>query len=135
MTGQSKAAGPQKSRRGPDNNGASEARKPRILIALHIVGVVTDSKRISMLQEAGFEVEAIAFERDFHKGRQPSCPVRTVGRIEHGRYIQRAAKMLAALPTIRRAIRSHDMIYASGADMALTDVAAGQHLSDKNRQR
>ena len=50
----------------------------RVLFALQVVGQPRNSKRISMLQKAGFQVEAIAFERKYHKGRLPSCPVKMI---------------------------------------------------------
>ncbi len=82
-----------------------------------------------MLQGAGLEVEAIAFDRKYHKGRMPTCPVTLVGQIERGRYLTRVAKMLAATPRIRRAIRACDAIYASGADIAFICWLSGLGLS------
>lgn len=78
-----------------------------------------------MLQQAGCAVEAVAFERDYHQGRPPTCPVTSLGRIPHGRYLQRAFRLLAAQPKIRRALRRADVSYASGADMALAGLLAG----------
>ncbi len=100
----------------------------RILYALPTVGHPRDSKRIAMLQNAGFQVEAIAFERKSHKGRMPTCSVEIVGVIDHGRYLKRTIKMLAAIPSIRRAIKSNDVVYASGPDMALLCLASGMSL-------
>ena len=99
-----------------------------ILFALPMVGHPRDSKRIAMLQNAGFQVEAIAFERKSHKGRVPTCSVEIIGVIDHGRYLKRTIKMLAAIPSIRRAIKSNDAVYASGPDMALLCLASGMSL-------
>lgn len=41
-----------------------------------------------MLQESGFAVEAVAFERDYHSGRLPTCRVESLGRIENGKYLK-----------------------------------------------
>lgn len=100
----------------------------RILYALPTVGHPRDSKRIAMLQNMGFQVEAIAFERKSHKGRMPTCSVEIAGVIDHGRYLKRAIKMLVAVPSIRRAIKSNDLVYASGLDMALLCLASGMRL-------
>lgn len=81
-----------------------------------------------MLQNAGFQVEAIAFERKSYKGRMPTCSVEVVGVIEHGRYLKRTIKMMAAVPLVRRAIKSNDVVYASGPDMALFCLASGMGL-------
>jgi succinoglycan biosynthesis protein ExoL len=81
-----------------------------------------------MLQQAGFLVEAVAFERDYHAGRLPDCPVERLCQIAHGHYIQRILKIASALPTIRRAIRRNQIVYASGEDMAAAAFIAGLGL-------
>ena len=100
----------------------------RILYALPTVGHPRDSKRIAMLQNMGFQVEAVAFERKSHKGRMPTCSVEIVGVIDHGRYLKRMIKMMVASPSVRRAIKSNDVVYASGPDMALFCLASGMGL-------
>ena len=99
-----------------------------VLFALQLVGHPRDSKRISMLQNAGFQVGAIAFERRYHKGRIPNCSIKIVGVIDHGRYLKRIVKMLTVIPSVRRAIKSNDMVYASGVDMALLSFVSGLGL-------
>ncbi|WP_028894689.1 hypothetical protein [Syntrophorhabdus aromaticivorans] len=81
-----------------------------------------------MLQEEGFEVEALAFERKYHKGRLPSCAVTRIGAIEHGKYAARLLKFIKALPLIRSAISRNDFVYASGQDMAFLGFLAGLGL-------
>lgn len=100
----------------------------RVLFALQIVGHPRDSKRIAMLQNEGFEVSAVAFERGFQKGREPSCAVEVLGHIDHGRYLARLVKMVLAAPALRAAIARNDVIYASGPDMALMSLLAGLGL-------
>ncbi len=78
-----------------------------------------------MLQNVGFQVEAIAFERKAHKGRMPACSVEIVGVIAHGRYLKWLIKMVARIPLIRRAVKSNDVVYASGPDMAVLCLASG----------
>lgn len=100
----------------------------RILSALPILGHPRDSKRIAMLQTAGFQVEVAAFERDYHSGRMPTCPIQSLGYIKHGHYVARAIKMIHAFPKMRSLIRRNDVIYASGPDMALFAIIAGLGL-------
>lgn len=100
----------------------------KILFALQVLGQPRNSKRIAMLQEAGFTVEAVAFERKYHQGRVPDCPVRIIGRIEQGRYLKRLIKMVAAMPALRRAIKLNDIVYAFGPDMALLCRLSGLGL-------
>lgn len=96
----------------------------KILSLLPVVGQPRHSKRIDMLLEAGFNVEAIAFDRPYHKGRIPNVFVSYLGQIEHGNYAKRLFKMLAALPKLRDAISKSDVIYASGGDMAFLAAVA-----------
>lgn len=96
-----------------------------ILSALPLVGHPRDAKRITMLKQAGFRVEAVAFNRPYHTGRLPDCRVEPLGEIDSGRYMRRLLKMARALPTVRRAIRRNSMVYASGPDMALLALVAG----------
>jgi succinoglycan biosynthesis protein ExoL len=97
---------------------------PRILSVLSVLGHPRDSKRIVMLQESGFDVEAVAFEREYHIARLPSCSVRCVGTIDNGHYLKRILKIIVALPKIREAIRRNNLVYASGPDMALAALIA-----------
>lgn len=97
----------------------------RIVSVLPVLGHPRDSKRVAMLQEAGFEVSVAAFQRDYHQGRMPDAPVISLGHIAHGRYVSRAIRMLLALPRLRRALRGARIAYASGQDMALFAMVAG----------
>lgn len=96
----------------------------RVVSVLPVLGHPRDSKRVSMLRQAGFDVSVAAFERAYHQGRMPDAPVTSLGRIEHGRYLRRAIRMIFALPKLRRALRGAHLAYASGQDMALFAIAA-----------
>ena len=100
----------------------------KILSVLPLLGHPRHSKRIAMLQKAGFMVEAIAFERNYHTSRMPNCPVERLSKISHGLYLQRILKLISALPAIRRAIKRNDLIYAFGPDMAMAALIAGWGL-------
>lgn len=100
----------------------------RILSVLPLLGHPRDSKRITMLQQAGFDVEAVAFERDYHSGRMPDCKVTVLGKIAHGRYLERIFKICHAIPAMRRVIKRNHLIYTSGADMAFMALVAGLGL-------
>lgn len=106
----------------------ADGQMPKVLCLLPLVGQPRNSKRISMLQEAGCTVEMLAFERDYHMGRMPTCLVTNLGRIPYGQYLRRAFRLLGALPKIRRGLRRNDVAYASGADMALAGIVAGAGL-------
>lgn len=99
-------------------------KKAKILSVLSVIGHPRDSKRISMISELNYKIEAVAFERDYHKGRLPECDVIFLGKISHGKYLNRIFKMILALPKIRKAVKKNDLIYASGLDMAAMSLIA-----------
>ena len=74
----------------------------RVLCVLHVLGHPRDSKRITMLQQASFLVEAAYFDRDYHAGRLPTCQVTCLGKISHGNYFQRILKFIYTLPLLRQ---------------------------------
>lgn len=82
-----------------------------------------------MLQGSGFNVEVVAFERDYHKGRLPDCNIKSLGKISHGKYLQRVFKLIKAFQILRNAIKNNDVVYASGPDMAYLTLLAGIGLS------
>lgn len=105
---------------------SGEVRK--VLFVLQVIGHPRDSKRIKMVQDAGFSVEALAFQRDYHKGCLPSCNVRILGYLRHRQYLERISRLLRALPVVREAMRASDVIYASGQDVAFLALLASYGL-------
>lgn len=95
-----------------------------IVSALPILGHPRDSKRITMLKNAGFHVSAVAFQRDYHKGRLPDCEVTVLGVIAHRQYIRRAVIMFKSLFQMRALVKQADVVYASGLDMAFMALVA-----------
>jgi succinoglycan biosynthesis protein ExoL len=105
-----------------------KSERGKVVFALPLLGHPRDSKRIAMLEAAGFEVEAVAFDREYHSGRMPNCPVESLGKITHGRYLHRIFKILSVLQKIRRVIKRNQIVYASGTDMAYMALFAGLGL-------
>lgn len=101
----------------------SEAN-PHVLFVLPVVGQPRHSKRIGMAKAGGLEVSAAAFERDYHKGRLPDCELATLGSVEHGGYLRRIPRLLAAVRRLRKISRHADVLYAFGPDMAFVALAA-----------
>lgn len=100
----------------------------RIICFLPVLGQPRHAKRISMLQQSDFNVEAVAFDRDYHKGRLPDCPVKLLGKISQGRYLTRIFRVIAILPMLRNYIRQNDLVYTFGLDMAFAAIVAGLGL-------
>jgi len=95
----------------PDSN--------KLLFVLQFVGQPRFAKRMSMVAEQGFTVEAVAFERPTHRGRSPAAPVTTLGNISHGNFIKRIPTLLKSIPILRKKIRANDAVYCMGPDMSL----------------
>ena len=96
-----------------------------ILFLLQIIGHPRDSKRIKMLQNEGFYVSGLAFERPYHKGRMPTCNLKSLGRIENKKYVFRLIKFIKSIPKIRTSIKQNDFVYTSGQDMAFLAFVSG----------
>ena len=100
-----------------------------ILFLLQIIGHPRDSKRIKMLQNEGFYVSGLAFERPYHKGRMPTCNLKSLGRIENKKYVFRLIKFIKSIPKIRTSIKQNDFVYTSGQDMAFLAFVSGLGLN------
>ena len=81
-----------------------------------------------MLQRTGYQVEAMAFRRDFSPGRLPNCPVATLGSIRNERYLRRIPTLIGSMRKLRPAIRRSQLVYAFNTDLALTALIAGLGL-------
>ncbi|QNM85778.1 hypothetical protein H9W90_01265 [Polaribacter pectinis] len=103
--------------------------KIKVLSVLPVLGQPRHSKRISMLKNVGFNLAAVAFEREYLKGRLPDCEVTSLGKISHGKYLERIFKFLKALPILRKQIKICDVVYASNPDMAYISIIAGFGLN------
>lgn len=107
------------------NSSIKKNKDNSILSILPVLGHPRHAKRIAMLKKSGFNIEAVAFERDYHKGRLPDCPVKILGKISQGRYLIRIFRLITIIPKLRNNIRQNDLVYTFGLDMALAAVVAG----------
>ena len=98
--------------------------KNSVCFLMPAVGQPRWAKRVSMLKEEGFHVQALCFERDYHQGRLPDCSIYSLGQIEKGRYLKRLLIMGSVLPVIRKKTVNNDVIYAFGLDLALLSFIA-----------
>lgn len=99
-------------------------KKIKILFIISIIGHPRDSKRIKMLQDAGFYVESIGFKRkrSNNTGRNPECDIHILAQIQDRVYYDRIILILKNLPFIRNKIKNADIVYASGPDMAFMSL-------------
>ncbi len=77
-----------------------------------------NARRIGMLRDLGFEIEAAGFDRSKYGTDTSVDRFTTLGRLEDGAYWQRTTRFLASLPAIRRAIQRNDLAYVMAPDMA-----------------
>lgn len=99
--------------------------KPRIVGILPTMTDTRIARRVEMLKQAGYSVEAVAFLREGRPQREPDCPVEILGRLRHGNYMARIPKFLLSLSRVRRAIRRNNIVFAFNSDMALLALVAG----------
>ncbi len=77
-----------------------------------------NTRRVGMLRDAGFEIEAAGFDRSKYGTDTSVDRFKTLGHIEDGSYFKRLSRFLASLPRMRRAIRRNDLVYVVAPDMA-----------------
>lgn len=98
-------------------------QKPlRMIAMLPSIGQPRHGKRLDTLAQRGFETTALAFERKYHSGRVPNCPIVVVGKAVERRHAGRLLALIKAWPEVRRRIRGCEIVYAFGTDMALLAV-------------
>ena len=88
------------------------------------------ARRIAMMQQAGFEVEVVGFERDGHAGGSPDCRVESLGHITYSKLnwrhlMTRIIRMMPFFSKIRAAIRRNDIVYAFSQELAFMAMTAG----------
>ncbi len=98
--------------------------KTKILCVLPMTTDPRMALRIQMLQAAGFQVEAIAFETGQLLGRKPDCPVEFLGSLRFRKGYLRMPETIMHLPKIRTAIRRNDIVYAFRFDMLVLVMLA-----------
>ena len=85
-------------------------------------------RRVDLLKQAGFVVQATGFDRPHRGGRLPDCPVESLGYIRDGHHAARIPKLLLAVRKVRLAIRRNEIVYAFNSDLALLALIAGVGL-------
>jgi succinoglycan biosynthesis protein ExoL len=102
----------------------NQARGVQVVAILPVLGQPRYAKRLDNLMARGFEVRVLAFARDYHRGRLPSCPTTIVGSAVRGRYWSRLLSIAKAVRSVRRETASADLVYTFGPDMALLGLLA-----------
>lgn len=69
------------------------------------------------LRRAGAAVSLMAFERTHYEDKRRDGCWESLGKVEHGRYLARIPKLLAAVPKVLRETRAGDALYCFGLDM------------------
>ncbi len=91
----------------------------KVLYLLPVQAQARFRKRIAGLMRQGLDGRALYYERDYYPAPPLPCPSEALGRLDHGRYLQRIRVYLASLRRIRRAARQHDTIYCFGPDLVI----------------
>lgn len=103
--------------------------KTKILCFLPVIGDTKDAKRVEVIKKGGLETELIAFERESFKSRIPqNQSIIKLSKIEDGRYLHRAGKMISSFFKLRRHIKNADIIYCMSPDLGIFAFAAALGL-------
>lgn len=113
-----------------EREGSVAVQQPlRILCLLPHVDDSRIALRIELLQQAGFRVEAAAFDTRYFPERPQTVRVESLGRLRFKQYYFRVIEVLLRLPRIRAAMRRNDIVYAFWTDMGLAAALAGLGLA------
>lgn len=120
---------------------ASRQSDAPIVIAF-VMPVATDpriNRRVQAAASMGCRTTIFSFDRDYFDGSQPgdSARVISLGRIAHGKYLQRIRRLPTALLTLlqhRTVLWDADVIYAFGPDCFVLSVVASLLLPMKRRR-
>jgi succinoglycan biosynthesis protein ExoL len=97
----------------------------RVLLLMPVASQPRYLKRIAGLQANGVDCRALYFDRDYFRGAVLPCPSRSFGRLPHGNYLARVARLSQLVFTSRGDVRDADVVYAFGFDMALFALMCG----------
>lgn len=103
-------------------------KSSKILCLLPTMNDPRISLRVQMLQEAGFQVEAAAFENSHFLGRPLGCSVQSLGHLRSKTYLFRILEIMARTLKIRADIRHSDIVYAFYLEMAMVAQLASLGL-------
>lgn len=95
----------------------TEPINKKIIFVMQTLGHPRDAKRIKMLLDGGFSVEAIGFSRNNHVGRIPECRVDVIGKLSDGNYLRRFFVLLSSMKNLQFRLLNSEIAYVSGFDM------------------
>ena len=89
-----------------------------ILFLMPVVSHVRYQKRRKALEALGLSVTQLAFERPYYSAAEDINYV-SLGKVNHGRYIERLPRLTKAFMKIRTHAKAHEVLYCFGLDMLL----------------
>lgn len=96
----------------------------RITFLLPTIGHPRHRKRIRALRCLGADTRVLAFSRQGHLEDDETQGLQVLGEIAHEEMWRRSATLMRALPVVREAARTSDVVYAFGPDqLALARLA------------
>ncbi len=98
---------------------------PNVVLLLPIPYDPRFRRRVRLLQDAGAVCRVFSFERDYFAG-SADYPFRSLGRFQHGRYLDRPPKLMRAVPRIAGALQDGDILYCMGLDLLVLGVLAAR---------
>lgn len=98
------------------------SNKKTVLCVLSTIGDTKDSKRVSILKQAGFNVIIGAYKRNNFISRSPERSTWLLGKIEDRKYFKRICVYVHSVFRLRKLVAKSDLIYATSPDLALISL-------------
>lgn len=94
--------------------------KNKILVLIPTLGDTKDSRRIKLLKDSNFDVNAAYFERNQFSPRIPVADnLIKLGNVSDGKYFKRVFIFVRSIFKIRELVKKNNLIYSIGADLAI----------------
>jgi succinoglycan biosynthesis protein ExoL len=94
--------------------------RPQDFKTVCLLPVASDARihrRLGALARLGVEPTVLAFERPYYPGKEIAGGFQSLGRVEHGKYLSRLRPLVSALPKVRSACATADVVYAFSLDL------------------
>lgn len=112
------------------------ARRPASVKTVCLLPVASDARiqrRLTAFARFGVEPTVLAFDRPYYPGKPIAGGYESLGRAEHGRYFSRLVPMVSALPKVRTACATADVVYAFSLDLLALAWLATRAMRRKPR--
>jgi len=102
--------------------------QPRVLCIVRASTHPLINRRIAMIRNGGFQIEAMGFRRETHQGATTTYEISHLGVIKPGDHLRRIPTLIKCIPKLRSALRRSQVVYVFHMDLALLVILSGLGL-------